>query len=168
MTQGNQTYSVPTRVWAFLAKPIPERYVGKWGFGRHLACSAYFTFAPLLVMWWFFDRENLTHATFSQAEVFDTIKRTRAQYQKEPLPKSAREEVEAMVEIAWRESRFDPKMQNPKSSSHQLFGFLKGTCKNYGGCGDTMSHTRNALAYCYDRYGSPKRALDFHKRNQYY
>ena len=88
---------------------------------------------------------------------------------KKELPKSAREEVEAMVEIAWRESRFDPKAQNPNSTSHGLFGFLGSTCGRYGGCGgDPMSQTRMALRYVADRYGSPKKALAFHRKNGWF
>ena len=158
MTQGNQTYSVLTR-------QIISRRADGWlltmglGLGVTLtpaSCDSYLV------------RVESDNAIQANALTYEDGLALANKRLRKPLPKSAREEVEAMVEIAWRESRFNPKMQNPKSSSHQLFGFLKSTCKNYGGCGDTMSHVRAALAYCYDRYGSPKRALDFHKRNRYY
>ena len=74
-----------------------------------------------------------------------------------------------MVEIAWRESRFDPKMQNPNSSSHGLYGFLDSTYRNYGGkTNDPMEQTRMALRYTYDRYGGPVKALEFWRRNGWY
>ena len=88
---------------------------------------------------------------------------------RKPLPKSAREEVEAMAEIAWRESRFNPKMQNPTSTSSGLYGFLDSTYRSYGGkTDDPLEQTRMAWYYVWDRYGTAERALAFHRRNGYY
>ena len=88
------------------------------------------------------------------------------------LLKEAKEpdsEIEAMLEICRRESSFDPKMQNPASTSHGLFGFLDSTCKKYGGCGgDPERQTKMAWRYVWDRYGSAKSALDFHKKHGWY
>ena len=152
MTQGNQTYSVLTK------KMVPGfEYLGRaaifiWAFVWSVACVAEF-----------FEGQDSRDETARNALTYEDGLVLANKRLRKPLPKSAMEEVEAMVEIAWRESRFNPKMQNLDSSSHQLFGFLKSTCKNYGGCGDTMSHVRNALAYCYDRHGSAVKALRFHK-----
>lgn len=78
------------------------------------------------------------------------------------------DEVAAMVRIAWRESRFNSQMQNPDSTSHGLFGFLKSTCERYGPCGgDPYRQAVMAWDYVYDRYGSAVAALKFHTTPHY-
>ena len=88
------------------------------------------------------------------------------------LLKEAKEpdsEIEAMVEICRRESSFNPKMQNPTSTSSGLYGFLDSTYRSYGGkTDDPLEQTRMAWYYVWDRYGTAERALAFHRRNGYY
>ena len=158
MTQGNQTYSVLTK------KMVPGfEYLGRaaifiWAFVWSVACVAEF-----------FEGQDSRDETARNALTYeDGLALANARLRK-PLPKSAREEVEAMAEIAWRESRFNPKMQNPTSTSSGLYGFLDSTYRSYGGkTDDPLEQTRMAWYYVWDRYGTAERALAFHRRNGYY
>ena len=87
------------------------------------------------------------------------------------LPNWTAEDSEAVVEIAWRESRFDSTAQNPRSSAYGLFQFTKPTRERYWSNTDhvpPLEQTQTAIRYMIDRYGSPRRALDFHNRNGWY
>lgn len=109
--------------------------------------------------------------TFTQEEVAERTAFTRAQYEI-VLPESGpftEEQMDALVRIAWKESRWNPEMKNPASTSHGLFGFLRGTCRNYGGCSpDALGQTKRAMDYIEDRYSTPQKALAFHDNRNYY
>lgn len=81
-------------------------------------------------------------------------------------------EVNAMVRIAFKESRYNTMMdlsKSPRKSSAGLFGFLDSTRDNYGGWGPCpWIQTRGAVRYVRDRYGSPTKGLRFHIQNGYY
>ena len=68
-----------------------------------------------------------------------------------------------LMEIVRRESRFNPKADNPRSSAYGLFQQLHLTP------GTPMStQVRLGLKYLKHRYGSPCAALQFHTANGYY
>lgn len=161
MTPANQMYSVLTRrIW-------PLDRLSSWGLLLSLGIVVIgVARAPMALETSASEDATRPAAYFEGLD--DGLALANARL-KEPLPKGAREEVEAMVEIAWRESRFDPKMQSPTSTSSGLFGFLDSTYRNYGGkTHDPMGQTRMALRYVADRYGSPRKALAQHRRHGWY
>lgn len=78
-------------------------------------------------------------------------------------------ELEAFVEIAWRESRWVPTGQDPRSTASGLFGFLDGTYANYGPKTDSpILQSILAVRYIQDRYGVPRRALEWWMAHGWY
>lgn len=78
-------------------------------------------------------------------------------------------QIDAMVEICWRESRYYALCQNPTSTAHGLFQFLASTYRNYGHKSDGPLHqTMMAANYIEDRYGSPTKALRFWDERGFY
>jgi hypothetical protein len=73
-------------------------------------------------------------------------------------------EVTAMTRICWRESRYNPQLQNPTSTAFGLYQFLDSTWKYYGitKTTDPLLQTIAACRYIEDRYGTPRKALAFH------
>ncbi len=73
-------------------------------------------------------------------------------------------QVEAMARLCWRESRYNPLLDNPRSTAFGLWQFLDSTWKYYGidKTSDPLLQTIAAIRYIEDRYKTPKRALDFH------
>jgi hypothetical protein len=73
-------------------------------------------------------------------------------------------EVDAMVRLCWRESRYNPLLQNPRSTAFGLWQFLDSTWKYYGieKTTDPLLQTIAAVRYIEDRYGTPRKALEFH------
>lgn len=75
----------------------------------------------------------------------------------------------ALEELVQKESSWNPTAQNPTSTAFGLFQFLDGTWKNYGTkTSDPAAQADAGLAYIRDRYGSPAKALAFHKKNNWY
>lgn len=76
------------------------------------------------------------------------------------------EQIEAMVTICWRESRYSPTDQNRTSTAYGLYQFLDSTWQYYGVAktSDPLLQTVAAVRYIKDRYGTPTEALAFHKR----
>ncbi|HXH61597.1 MAG TPA: transglycosylase SLT domain-containing protein [Fimbriimonadaceae bacterium] len=74
-------------------------------------------------------------------------------------------EVDAMARICWRESRYDPLLQNPDSTAYGLYQFLDSTWQYYGidKTSDPLLQTIAAVRYIKDRYGKPSVALEFHR-----
>jgi hypothetical protein len=93
--------------------------------------------------------------------------RVAADRNKQTLSRSA---LHASKRIAWRESSNRPYAKNPKSSAYGLYQFLNATWKDYGvqktGCPACQS--RAFLIYVKDRYGTPERALAFHRKHGRY
>jgi hypothetical protein len=73
-------------------------------------------------------------------------------------------QVEAMARLCWRESRYNPLLQNPRSTAFGLWQFLDSTWKYYGieKTSDPLLQTIAAVRYIEDRYKTPKKALEFH------
>jgi SLT domain-containing protein len=79
--------------------------------------------------------------------------------------------VPGLMEIARRESSFNPRAKNPKSSAYGLFQFLDGTWKTYGQGLDRNNPLHQAIAairYVKQRYGTPDKALAFWNENKWY
>ena len=74
------------------------------------------------------------------------------------------EQVEAMLRLCWRESRYNPLLDNPRSSAFGLWQFLDSTWKYYGieKTSDPLLQTIAAVRYIEDRYETPEKALEFH------
>lgn len=79
-------------------------------------------------------------------------------------------EISALLELVQRESSFNNTAQNPKSTAYGLFQFLDKTWGNYGfeKTSDPVIQTEAGIAYIQIRYGTPSKALRFHKRNGWY
>ncbi len=73
-------------------------------------------------------------------------------------------QVEAMARLCWRESRYNPLLQNPRSTAFGLWQFLDSTWRSYGidKTSDPLLQTIAAVRYIKARYKTPKRALEFH------
>lgn len=73
-------------------------------------------------------------------------------------------QIEAMVRLCWRESRYNPQLQNPRSTAFGMYQFLNSTWKYTGieKTSDPLLQTVAAVRYIEDRYGTPKDALAFH------
>lgn len=83
------------------------------------------------------------------------------------------EEYASLYKLVDRESGFNPKAKNPKSTAAGLFQFLDMTSKNYGLPIDASQapvekQIEAGLKYIKDRYGSPSKALQFHYKNNFY
>ncbi len=77
---------------------------------------------------------------------------------------------DAMVSIAWHESRWNPSAQNKRSSAYGLFQFLNRTWESTGirKTSDPLMQTRAALKYMMRRYKTPSRAGSFRDRRGWY
>ncbi len=73
-------------------------------------------------------------------------------------------QVEAMARLCWRESRYNPLLQNPRSTAFGLWQFLDSTWRSYGieKTSDPLLQTIAAIRYIKARYKTPRRALEFH------
>jgi hypothetical protein len=73
-------------------------------------------------------------------------------------------QVMAMTRLCWRESRYNPMLQNPNSTAFGLYQFLDSTWADYGiqKTTDPLLQTIAAVRYIKSRYGTPKDALAFH------
>jgi len=95
---------------------------------------------------------------------------TRSQYEVKIREPFTEEDVAAMVRLAWRESRFDPEAQNPRTTAFGMYQFLDSTWHYYGveKTSDPFWQTVAAIDYIIDRYGAPVKALAFHRQNRWY
>jgi hypothetical protein len=78
-----------------------------------------------------------------------------------------------ITELVKRESGFNPKAKNPKSTAHGYAQFLDSTRSNYEKkTGLSYDNPVNQLImmmqYVKDRYGSPDKALNFWNKNNWY
>lgn len=73
----------------------------------------------------------------------------------------------AMLEIAGRESDWNPNAQNPGSTAYGLFQFLNSTWSD-GKTSDPYSQARQAVDYIKGRYGTPQNALKFWDEHKWY
>jgi SLT domain-containing protein len=73
-------------------------------------------------------------------------------------------QIDAMTRLCWRESRYNPTLQNPRSTAFGLYQFLNSTWKGTGiaKTSDPLLQTVAAVRYIEARYGTPKDALAFH------
>ncbi len=73
-------------------------------------------------------------------------------------------QIEAMARLCWRESRYNPNLQNPRSTAFGMYQFLNSTWKHTGidKTADPLLQTIAAVRYIEGRYGTPKDALAFH------
>lgn len=75
----------------------------------------------------------------------------------------------ALSKLIAKESSWNPNAQNPSSTAYGLFQFLNSTWGSYGAkTSDPAGQARAGLKYIQDRYGDPKKALAFHKKNNWY
>jgi hypothetical protein len=71
--------------------------------------------------------------------------------------------------IVNKESSWNPTAQNPSSTAFGLFQFLNGTWKGYGPkTSDPQLQLQYGMQYIADRYGTPARAMAFHKGHNWY
>lgn len=79
-------------------------------------------------------------------------------------------DTNAMLELAWRESRYKITAQNKKSSAYGLFQFLDNTWGNYNVTKCDIPHVQviGAIRYIKSRYTTPIKALEYHKKRGYY
>lgn len=76
----------------------------------------------------------------------------------------------AMRQLVMKESGFRHTAQNPKSTAYGMFQFLNSTWKPYG-CektSDPITQTECGIAYIKARYGTPTKALQFHRNHNWY
>lgn len=77
-----------------------------------------------------------------------------------------------VLELVARESSFNYKAKNPKSSAEGLFQFLDATRKTYGGdkvdWDDPYQQALAGLKYIKDRYKTPEKALEHWDKNKWY
>jgi hypothetical protein len=79
-------------------------------------------------------------------------------------------EWEAFNLVILKESNWNPKAQNPKSSAYGLGQFLNSTWQGVG-CektDDPYVQIDCTIKYIEQRYGTPRKALDFHLKNNWY
>ena len=75
----------------------------------------------------------------------------------------------ALSKLIAKESSWNPNAQNPSSTAYGLFQFLNSTWGSYGAkTSDPAGQAQAGLKYIQDRYGDPKKALAFHKKNNWY
>ena len=76
----------------------------------------------------------------------------------------------ALEILIYKESSWNHTAQNPSSTAFGLFQFLNQTWLGYG-CtkSDDVSHQAECgMKYIANRYGSPSKALSFHRINNWY
>lgn len=78
----------------------------------------------------------------------------------------------ALATIIHRETggTWNPTAQNPRSSAYGLGQFLDSTWRQVGiaKTSDPAVQVRAMIRYCRDRYGSARKALEFHRANGWY
>ena len=69
-----------------------------------------------------------------------------------------------------KESGFNNKAQNKRSTAYGMFQFLDSTWKGTGisKTSDPIQQTEAGCIYIKNRYGTPQKALDFHLRSGWY
>jgi SLT domain-containing protein len=79
-------------------------------------------------------------------------------------------EWSALSTLIAKESSWNPNAQNPSSTAYGLFQFLNGTWAGTGfsKSSDPSVQAMAGLRYIADRYGSPSKALAFHRANNWY
>lgn len=79
-------------------------------------------------------------------------------------------QLPALLELVKRESGFNNEAQNPRSSAYGLFQFINSTWTAYGyeKTSDPITQIEAGLKYIKARYGTPSKALNFHKANNWY
>jgi hypothetical protein len=80
------------------------------------------------------------------------------------------DEVPALLQIVQKESGFNPKAQNKRSTAHGLFQFLDSTWKGTGieKTDDPTQQVIAGLKYIENRYKKPSKALEHHIKNNWY
>lgn len=75
-----------------------------------------------------------------------------------------------MLEIAARESSFDPNQQNDTSTAYGAYQFLNSTWADTGiaKTSDPLLQAEAALKYVKSRYGTPQEALDHELTQHWY
>jgi Transglycosylase SLT domain len=106
----------------------------------------------------------------SKSPTFKTFQSHMSQAVKMGVPASW---VPALTELIGRESSWNPKAKNPKSTAHGYGQFLNSTRATYekktGLDYDNPVHQIVMMAqYVKDRYGTPEQALAFWDRNKWY
>lgn len=76
----------------------------------------------------------------------------------------------ALDRLVQKESSWNPNAANPTSTARGLFQFLAATRQQYGlpWPASPAQQINAGLQYISDRYGTPRAALDFHNRNNWY
>lgn len=76
----------------------------------------------------------------------------------------------SLKKLVSHESSFRSNAQNPTSTAYGLFQFLNSTWAGTGvkKTGDPRKQSKAGLIYIKKRYGSPKKAWEFWKRNHWY
>jgi hypothetical protein len=79
-------------------------------------------------------------------------------------------EIPALLTLVQKESGFRNDAQNPRSTAYGMFQFLDKTWGNYGYAktSDPLVQIEAGLKYIKARYGTPSKALNFHKANNWY
>lgn len=76
---------------------------------------------------------------------------------------------DSLSKLINKESSWNPNAQNPRSTAYGLYQFLNGTWAGYGTkTSDPTGQSVAGLKYIQDRYGTPEKAWQFHKRNNWY
>lgn len=75
--------------------------------------------------------------------------------------------VQPLLELAGRESTWNPSDQNDHSTAYGLFQFLNGTWKG-DKTSDPYKQAMEAIDYVKDRYKTPENALSFWDENKWY
>ena len=70
-------------------------------------------------------------------------------------------------ELIYRESKWNPLAQNPKSSAFGLCQFLNSTWEGEK-TSDPYKQIDECLVYIVNRYGTPEKALRFHDKHNWY
>jgi soluble lytic murein transglycosylase-like protein len=78
-----------------------------------------------------------------------------------------------LTEIVKKESSFNPKAKNPKSTAHGYAQFLNSTRANYEkklgiSYDDPVNQLIMMMHYVKDRYKTPENALSFWQKNKWY
>lgn len=76
----------------------------------------------------------------------------------------------AMHTLVMKESGFNPHAKNPRSTAFGLFQFLDSTWKSVGiqKTSDVSQQIQAGILYIQRRYGTPSRALAYHRQNNWY
>lgn len=77
-------------------------------------------------------------------------------------------QIDCLNELIWRESRWNPKARNKRSTASGLFQHLRSPSGVMLADLAVPEQVKRGLDYIDARYGSPCRALAFHSRHNYY